>query len=174
MRRHLRRALGTSAVVGVALALSIPAAAQTSGAETLSGKIVASGLSGTRVVLATVVVAHGVFNGAGRVVEIDNLPGDPDNVSRDDLVFPGGTMHLVTTTLDFAASVDPRSCRVSVRLDQTQTIDGGSGRFAFATGSFSGVLTGSGLASRNPDGSCSEEAFVIEVAAFTLSGTLSF
>jgi hypothetical protein len=89
-------------------------------------------------------------------------------------VFPGGTMHLVTTALDFAASVDPRSCRVSVRLDQTQTIDGGSGRFADATGSFSGVLTGSGLASRNPDGSCSEEAFVIEVAAFRLSGTLSF
>jgi hypothetical protein len=33
-----------------------------------------------------------VFRGVGRIVEIPNLPADPDNVSRDDLVFPSGTM----------------------------------------------------------------------------------
>src|SRR2546426_1026949 len=140
MRLLARGVLGTLLGVGIALATSVSAAAQTTGTETFNGTIVASGVAGTRVVVATSIVGRGVFNGGGRVVEIENLPGDPDNVSRDDLVFPGGTMHLVTTTLDFSASVDPRSCILSATLEQTQTIAGGTGRFADATGSFSGTL----------------------------------
>ena len=33
------------------------------------------------------------FSGVGRIVELPNLPDDPDNVGRDDLVFPEGIMH---------------------------------------------------------------------------------
>jgi hypothetical protein len=105
------------------------------------------------VVVGSVVVASGVFRGGGRVVEIENLPGDPDNVSRDDLVFAAGAMHLITVTVGESFAVDPRSCRVSVSLQQTQTIVGGTGRFTAAAGSFAGTLTGSGVGRRNPDGS---------------------
>jgi hypothetical protein len=75
---------------------SAPATARRSGAETFSGFIVASSASGTREVVSSAVVAKGAFDGIGRVVEIPSLPNDPGNVSRDDLVFPGGAMHLVT------------------------------------------------------------------------------
>jgi hypothetical protein len=45
-------------------------------------------------VASSIIVFRGVFNGVGRIVEVPNRPGDPDTVSRDNLVFPGGTMHL--------------------------------------------------------------------------------
>src|SRR6266513_3810063 len=88
---------------GTALAISapaaLPAAAATSGSETVSGRLVTSGVSGTRTAISSVAVARGVFNGVGRIVEIPSQPGDPPNVSRDDLVYPEGTMHLVNTTV---------------------------------------------------------------------------
>jgi hypothetical protein len=175
MKGHVRGALGAVLAIGITLVVSAPATAQTTGNETLSGTIVARYVSGSRIVLGTVVMARGAFSGVGRVVEIENRPTDPDNISRDDLVFADGSMHLVTTTLGGSFSLDPRNCILSVTLQQTQTIDGGTGRFVTATGSFAGTLTGRGLARRNTDGSCSEEqAPVFELAAFTLSGSLSF
>ena len=174
MRQHVTGPLGALLAVGIALAVSAPATAQTTGNETFKGIIVASYVSGTRVVVGSVVVARGVFSGGGRVVEIENLPGDPDNVSRDDLVFAAGSMHLVTVTVGQSLSVDPRSCIVSVSLQQTQTIVGGTGRFTNAAGSFAGTLTGRDIARRNPDGSCSlEQPPRIERASFTISGSLS-
>ena len=174
MRWPMRGALGVLLAVGMALAVSAPAAA-TTGTETFKGVIVTSGVSGERVVVSSVVVAKGVFSGVGRVVEIENLPGDPDNVSRDDLVFAEGSMHLVSTTLDFSFSVNPRSCIVTATLQHTSTVEGGTGLFADATGSFTGTVTGRGRAARNPDGSCSlEQAALHEVDRFAASGTLSF
>ena len=174
MKGHVRGALGAVLAIGIALVVSAPAAAQTTGNETLSGTIVARYVSGSRIVLGTVVMAKGAFNGVGRVVEIENLPGDPDNVS-DDLVFAAGSMHLVTVTVGQSFSVDPRSCIVTVSLQQTQTIVGGTGRFTAAAGSFAGTLTGRDIARRNPDGSCSlEQPPRIELATFTISGSLSF
>jgi hypothetical protein len=171
----MRGTLGALLAVGLALVVSAPATAQTTGNETFEGTIVASYVSGTRVVVGSVVVARGVFSGGGRVVEIENLPGDPDNVSRDDLVFAAGSMHLVTVTVSESFSIDPRSCMVSVSLQQTQTIVGGTGRFTAAAGSFAGTLTGRGLAHRNPDGSCSlEQPPRFQLARFTISGSLSF
>src|SRR4051794_40021595 len=98
MGRQLRGALGTVVAVGLVLAgLVAPAGARTTGRESWRGVIVTSGESGRRTVVSTVFVARGVFNAVGRVVEVQNRPGDPDNVSRDDLVFGRGRIHIRTT-----------------------------------------------------------------------------
>lgn len=126
-------------------------------------------------VVASTVRAGGVFDGVGQVAEVDNLPGDPDNVLRDDFVFADGTMHVVTTILDQSFSVNPRSCVFSATVQQQGTISGGTGKFATATGSTTGTLTAHGVLARNPDGSCSFDLeSLIDVDTFSASGTLSF
>jgi hypothetical protein len=90
-------------------------------------------------------------------------------------VFAAGSMHLVTVTAGGSFCIDPRGCAVSVNLQQTQTIVGGTGRFTGAPGNLAGTLTGRGVAPRNPDGNCSLEQLPrVELAAFTISGSLSF
>ena len=121
-----------------ALAASVPAGAQTSGNESFNGVIVASSALGEREVLASSIVAKGVFTGAGKIVEIPSLPGDPDGVVRDDLVFAGGSMHLVSTAVDFSVSLNPLSCLLTVSVAQTGVITGGTGAFAGASGTFTG------------------------------------
>ena len=172
-----RQVKGALLAAGIALAISaataLPAAAATRGTETFSGTIVTSGVSGTRTVITDVIRAHGVFSGVGRIVEIPGQPGD--QVNRDDVVFPQGTMHLVTTTLDFSVSLNPHSCVGRARLQQTSRIDGGSGAFAAASGSFTATVSGPAVLARNQDGSCSfEQATLHEVDHFTAAGTLSF
>ena len=158
-----------------ALATAAPAAAATSGSETFKGSIVTSGVSGTRTVITSVVRAKGAFSGVGRIVEVPNLPGDPDNVSRDDLVFASGSMHLVSTNLDFSISLNPRSCVASVTIPQTGEIVGGTGQFTAATGSFTGTVTASAVLAHNPDGSCSDSQVPLhEVDMITSTGSLSF
>ena len=170
-----KRALVAALTIGTVLAGSAPATARTSGAETFRGFIVASSTSGTREVVSSAVVAKGAFSGIGRVVEIPNRPDDPENVSRDELVFARGAMHLVTTNLDSTFSIDPRTCVGTFKIKQTQTIEGGTGRFSQASGAFAGTLTGRGLATRNPDGSCNaEQGPAVELDTFTLSGSLAF
>jgi hypothetical protein len=67
-----------------------------------------------------VVVAKGCSAGVSRVAETASLPGDPDNSSRDDQVFPGGSMHIVSLVVDFlavlAALIDspPRERKVAL------------------------------------------------------------
>jgi hypothetical protein len=164
---------------GIALAASavtaVPAAAATSGSERVKGTIVASGVSGTRTVITSVVILKGAFSGVGRIVEVDNLPGDPDNVNRDDLVFASGTMHLVNTIQDFSFSPNPTSCVFTVTVDQSNEIAGGTGQFANATGHFTATVTGRGVFPRNPDGSCDLSRDALhEVDMITATGTLSF
>jgi hypothetical protein len=175
MSRLVRGALGALLAVAVALAVSAPASAGKSGSQTFNGVIVASNLSGSRTVLSSVVVGRGVFRGVGRIVEIDSLPGDPENVLRDDLVFAEGTLHIVSTSLSASFDLNPRTCIGSFKAQQTTTIEGGTGRFGHATGSFAGTVSGRGLVGRNPDGTCAQEqAPLIEVDTVTASGTLSF
>ena len=176
-----RQVTGALLAAGIALAVcaatALPAAAATSGSETMSGTVVTSGVSGTRTVISSVLVAKGVFRGVGRIVEIPNLPTDPDNVSRDDLVFPEGTMHLVGTLVGITSfSINPHNCMVKVTLQQTGEITGGTGLFAGVTGSFgTGTATAVGLGARDPDGSCSmTKPLLHEVDMLTSSGTLSF
>src|SRR5262249_45991851 len=96
----MKRAMSWALLVaGTALAISaapaMPAAAATSGAEPLSGTIVFAATGpATRTVIGSSVRARGVFKGVGRFVEV--MFGDP--VSQDDLVFPGGTLHVLSTT----------------------------------------------------------------------------
>ncbi len=177
MGRQARRTLGALLVLGIAVAVSAPGAAGTTGNETFSGTIVTSGVSGERVVVSSVIVAKGVFSGVGRVVEIQNLPGDPDNVSRDDLVFSDGTIHIVTTS-DFenaSFTLNPHNCLFRGTVQQTGIFAGGTGRFAAATGSYTGSVSGGGLLPRNPDGSCAfGQASLHEEDMVASSGTLSF
>ena len=174
MKRNTK-ALGALLVIGVAIAVSAPAAAGATGNETFKGVIVTSGSSGERLVVSSVVVGHGVFDGVGRDVEIANLPTDPDNVTRDDLVFADGSIHIVSTIVDASFSLNPQSCVFSATVQQTGTFAGGTGRFAAAAGSYTGTVIAHGLAGRNPDGSCSEElAARHEVDLLASNGSLSF
>ena len=59
-------------------------------------------------------------------------------------------MHLVTTVVDFSLSVNPRSCVAVATIEQTAEIDGGTGKFAAASGSFVGGLSGRIVLARNP------------------------
>jgi hypothetical protein len=173
MGRFVGAALAAIMAIGLGV-LAPVAAARTGGKQSFHGVIVASGESGTRTVVDTLIVARGVVRGAGRVVEVANGPGDPENVSRDELVFRRGSLHLVTTNTSITPSVNLQTCVVRVLIKQTQKIQGGTGAFRHAAGSFSGLLRGRGVAARNPDGSCAEQLpELLEVAAFSMRGTLS-
>jgi hypothetical protein len=159
MRRRLRTlllVLLSAAVSGLAGPIA-GASAQTSGTETFQGFLVASGMSGERVVLATSIRATGVFDGVGKIIEVPNLPTDPDNVLRDDLVFPEGTLHLVSANQDFQLSLDPRSCLARYTAHQVSSFEGGTGLFSGATGTGTGIVEGQAIAQRAPDGSCSPD-----------------
>jgi len=160
--------LAAGTALAISAATAVPATAATSRPETFSGTIVTSGVSGIRTVISSVIVAKGAFTGVGRIVEIPSLPTDPDNVSRDDLVFPEGTMHLVSTTVGASFSVNPDSCLFRLTLQQTSEVTGGTGQFAAA-------VSGQGVLPRNPDGSCSfTQTPLHEVDMIASSGTLSF
>jgi hypothetical protein len=177
MKRQVTRALlaaGTAAAICAATA--VPAAAATTGSQTFSGTIVTSGVSGTRTVIHSVIIAKGVFRGLGRIVELPNLPGDPPEVMRDDLVFPGGTMHLSRSGDITSFSLNPHNCMVKVTVQNPGEITGGTRQFAGATGSFpAGTATAHGLGARDRDGSCSmTKPLLHEVDRLASSGTLSF
>jgi hypothetical protein len=176
MRRKVRAALGAMLAVGLTLvASSAPAAAPTTGRQSFKGTIIASGESGKRTVVNSLIVARGVFTGSGRIVEVDNRPGDPDNVSRDDLVFPQGTMHLRVANKQPKISLNPQTCALTVRIQQTGRIQGGTRKFRDASGTFTGSVRVWGVAVRNPDGSCSQEAdLLLEGDVVSARGTLSF
>jgi hypothetical protein len=154
----------------------VPAAAAT-GSEALKGTIVTSGLSGTRTVIASVLILRGVFNGVGRIAELPNDLSQPD-LSFDDLVFPEGTLHLRSTGGDFTSFyLNPANCQLRVTIQgQTGQITGGTGQFAHATGNFpTNTATVVGLAARDPDGSCSQtKPLLHDVEMLVSSGTPSF
>jgi hypothetical protein len=175
MRRRERRVLGVLLATAIVLP-SAPALAATTkgGAESLTGAVVISGRSGTRTVVRSVIVARGAFNGVGRIVEVQKLPADPGNVSRDDLVFAEGTLHVVTKSSGPSLSMNPRTCAYDARARQTTTVEGGTGRFSAATGRFSGTVEAFGLATREADGSCTlKRAPLAELDALLSRGSLS-
>ena len=177
MGRRVRTSF-VALLVATGLAVAGPtatASARTSGAESSRGFLVATGVSGERVVLATSIRLTGVFNGVGKIVEVPNLPTDPDNVSRDDFVFRQGTLHLVSANQDFQFSFDPRSCRASFTVTQLASFEGGTGLFSGATGAGTGLVEGKGILQRGSDGSCDPNLLpAFEVDNVSGTGTLTF
>jgi hypothetical protein len=175
MKRPMRGVIGALVAIAISLAVSSPATANVSGHQTFRGVIVKSGASGTEKTVASLVIAKGVFRGVGHNVEIDNLPGDPNNVVRDDLVFPAGSIHIRTVNVDFSMPLDPKSCKYTAHVRQTGTFVGGTGLFAAATGDYTSTVDAFGLARRDLDGNCTlEQDPLYEVDMFAISGSLSF
>jgi hypothetical protein len=166
-------AVGAVLAAGLTLTPSL-ASARTTGKESIQGTIVASGASGSRRVVSSMIVARGAFTGTGRDVEVQNRPGDPQNVTRDNLIFRHGTMHLRGTSQPPKVSINAQTCAVTVRIKQTAKIRGGTGRFRHAAGTFAGTLRAWGVAARNPDGTCAQQAdLLLEVDVFSARWTLS-
>ena len=175
----MKRAMSWALLVaGTALAISaapaIPAAAAASGSETLSGTIVFAATGpATRTVIGSAVRARGVFKGVGRVVEVVYAGA----VSQDNLVFPGGTLHVVSTLGSPVSPfvINPRSCLFTGTSELTWQVTGGTGKFTGVAGSFTGTVSARAQLARNPDGTCSTEQLPLhEVDKFAESGTLSF
>jgi len=170
----MRGAVAVLLAISAACALSAPATAKRSGTQTFKGVIVTSGTSGARKVVRSAVLARGALRGLGHVVEVANLPGDPADVSRDDLVFAAGTVHLRSVTTDTSLSLNSQSCVYTVHLKQTGTVVGGTKLLAAASGRYTGTVTALGLARRNADGKCTMDAPPLhEVDMFSASGSLS-
>jgi hypothetical protein len=176
MSLNAKALLGTVLSIGVPLAISaVPARAATTGKESFRGQIIAPAKAGSRHVVSSIVVTEGVFNGVGKLVEVANRPGDPDDVSRDDLVFPGGTLHIRNTSRPPQVSADEKTCAITVAIRQTTKVEGGTGRFRHASGTFTGSVHTWGVAARNPDGTCNMQAdLLLDADALSAQGTLSF
>src|SRR5437764_6623243 len=130
MKWHMRGTLGAllAVVAMLVTAASAPGAARTSGSERFDGGLVASNASGKRTVVGSVIAMSGVFTGVGRIVERANRPGDSDKVSRDDLVFAAGTLHIVN--LDWgkmSLAINRRTCTATFKAGKTTTVAGGTG-----------------------------------------------
>jgi hypothetical protein len=173
MGRRSRKALLVATVVACGVFASSAGAG--SGNQTFKVLLTVSGVAGGRDIVASPVLARGAFNGAGRLVEVANQPGDPADAARDDLVFTGGTMHVLSVTNDFAGSLDPRTCVFEATIRQPSTVVGGTGRFVTAAGVFDVTLNGRAVAARNADGSCAQDRPpLVETDVLTMTGTLSF
>ena len=159
-----------------ASALLAPSAAgAASGPQTFSGTIITDAAGGERHIVKSIVIAHGAFNGVGAIVEVQNQPGDGEDIFRDDLVFPQGTLHVVTTNLGFAFNVIPQSCRFTASVEQTSEIAGGTGLFTRASGTGAGGVVAHGTMPRAADGSCDPLAPTPhEVDRLSSTGTLSY
>ncbi|HEY2219196.1 MAG TPA: hypothetical protein VGH35_07620 [Gaiellaceae bacterium] len=178
MERRARVSSSGLLALGVVLVMAASSAGlpPTSGSERFDGGLVVSSASGKRMVTGSVIAMSGVFNGVGRIHERPNKPGDSAKVSRDDLVFAAGTLHIVNVDRGPGTlAVNRRTCTATFKVPKTTTVDGGTGRFAGATGSFVGAVSGSGVARRKADGSCDQQHLpLIEIATVTGAGTLRF
>jgi|tagenome__1003787_1003787.scaffolds.fasta_scaffold20404471_2 hypothetical protein len=171
--------LARTAVAVLAITLpnlvTTPAIAAATNHQTFDGFILVSGTTGTRTVVASGILARGAFTGVGTIVELPNLPTDPDNASRDDLRFRGGSMHLVSFLQDAQFSLNPLTCRFTARVTQTSQVRGGTGRFSSAVGDFTATGTARGRGARADDGSCSQtSAPLSELDTLAMTGTLSY
>jgi hypothetical protein len=171
MPLQTRRALAVAAVTAAALGTGVaPTPADASpaviGHQTFRGFIVTSGVSGDRDVVLTRIVARGVFDGVGRIVEVPGRPGDPDDLSRDNFVFRAGTMHVVSVNTAFDVHLNPKTCRLRATIEQTSRVTGGTRQFRHAAGDFASRIRGFGVLSRKPNGRCDQGAPLLHEVDF--------
>jgi hypothetical protein len=173
---RLTAVLGTVlSIAATAAFLAAPAGARTSGKASFRGQLIAINQNGSRHVVSSIAVVRGVFNGVGTIKEIDNRPGDPENVVRDDLVFKAGKMHLRTVNQAPDISVDPQTCAGKVTIKQTARVQGGTGKFRRASGRFTSTVRGWAVLARSADGSCDMQGdALMDADLITATGTLSF
>src|SRR5436190_24060547 len=127
MKRHMRGTLGALLAV-VAMLVTAASAPGAAGSERFDGGLVASNASGKRTVAGSVIAMSGVFTGVGRIVERPNRPGDSAKVSRDDLVFATGTLHILNVDRGHPSlAVNRRTCTATFKVPKTATVDGGTG-----------------------------------------------
>jgi hypothetical protein len=144
---------------------SVSAVTLASGPQTFNGGLVVSSKAGKRKVIGSVIAASGVFTGVGRIVERPNHPGEGRNISRDDLVFAAGTIHIVNRTRSMSLALNRGTCTARFKARQTTTVDGGTGKFAGATGTLW----------RKPDGRCDlRQGPAAEIDVVAARGTLTF
>ena len=150
-------------------------AAQVSGAESARGFLVAvPDAAGNRRVVGSFIRLTGVVNADGRVVEVPNLPGDSDQVARDDLVFANGTMHLISTNQHVAVRLDRATCTLTTRIAQSSVIEGGTGDYTNANGSSAATVVSVTELARTPAGACAIRQLPVgEIDILTSVGTLA-
>jgi hypothetical protein len=151
------------------------AASAVSGRERFHGFLIATGVHGGRKVIATSIVARGVFDGVGRIKEVAPRPGDPENLDRDLLIFKKGTLHLRSRSWKFEIHINRKSCRARVIVSQTSRFAGGTGIFRGAHGTGSGTVRAIAVLHRNRHGGCSvRRPPVLEIDRVFGSGTLTY
>ena len=176
----LKPALATCTLVSTValLAPAVPASAagSQSGHERIDGFLVVTGTAANpRHVEKTGIMARGVFTGFGHLVEVPNRPTDSDDVSRDDLIFPVGKLHLKNVNKSFQVRIDRQTCVLRINISQVGTVIGGTGRFAHATGHTQGSVTGWAVTARDKNGACSmSKPLLLETDVVSATGTLTF
>ena len=157
-RYALRALLGVAVAVPLVWTGAAPATAQITGSQSFHGFLLVDGTHGQRDVVKSPIVARGIFDGVGRIVEVASRPGDPDSLNRDDLVFRVGTMHVVSRNLRSTFALDPKTCRVRAHVDQRSRVTGGTGAFRDAFGTFRATVDVTARLARNADGTCNDRA----------------
>jgi hypothetical protein len=146
-----------------------------SGHERFHGFLIATGVDGKRKIIATSIVARGVFDGVGRIKEIAPRPGDPDNLDRDALVFKQGKLYLRSRSSGVDIHLNRKSCKARVTVSQTTRFAGGTGIFEGARGTGSGGVRAVAVLRRNAHGGCSlRKPPLLEIDRVFGSGTLTF
>ena len=174
-RYALRALLAVAVVVPLVSTGAAPATAQITGRQSFHGFLLVDGTSGGRDVVASPVVARGIFDGVGRIVEVASRPGDPDNVVRDNFVFKAGTLHTVTRNLKARFSVDPQTCKFRAHVDQRGRVTGGTRAFRDAFGTYASTVDATGRLARNDDGTCNDRAAPLrERDVLAATGHLTF
>jgi len=159
MSRYALRALfGVVVAVPLVWTGAVSATPQITGSQSFHGFLLVDGTHGQRDVVRSPIVARGILDGVGRIVEVASRPGDPDNLNRDDLVFRVGTLHIVSKNLRSTFSLDPKACRFRAHVDQRSRVTGGTRELRDAFGNFVATVDATGRLARKADGTCNDRA----------------
>ena len=63
-------------------------------------------------------------------------------------MFPEGVLHIVNLNHHVSMTMNRHTCKLSYKAQQTNTVAGGTGRFAHAAGSFASTVTAPAVAHR--------------------------